>query len=67
MKIWIRYYMLVRSKHWGPDTKKLCSVILDDSIKDPDKYQVGITKIFFRSGMVSLNKENIIYLSYILT
>ncbi|RGB42533.1 P-loop containing nucleoside triphosphate hydrolase protein [Rhizophagus diaphanus] len=48
-----RYYMLVRSKHWGPDAKKLCSVILDDSIKDPDKYQVGITKIFFRSGMLA--------------
>jgi len=48
--------MLVRSKHWGSDTKKLCSIILDDSIKEPDRYQVGMTKIFFRSGMASLIK-----------
>ena len=52
--------MLVRSEHWSPDTKKLCSVILDTSIKDPDKYQVGITKLFFRAGMVILNKKNFI-------
>jgi myosin heavy subunit len=52
--------MLVRSEHWSPDTKKLCSVILDTSIKVPDKYQVGITKIFFRAGMVSLNNKFLI-------
>jgi myosin V len=49
--------MLVRSEHWSPDTKKLCSVILDTSIKEADKYQVGMTKLFFRAGMVSLNKD----------
>ncbi|CAG8571930.1 12_t:CDS:10 [Funneliformis caledonium] len=48
-----RYYMLVRSEHWSPDTKKLCSTILNASIKLPDKFQVGITKIFFRAGMLA--------------
>ncbi|RHZ80366.1 hypothetical protein Glove_137g32 [Diversispora epigaea] len=48
-----RYYMLVRSTHWSPDSKKLCTIILDASIKLPDKYQIGITKIFFRAGMLA--------------
>ncbi len=46
--------MLVRSQHWTPEARKLCSTILDASIKDSDKFQVGITKIFFRAGMVSI-------------
>ncbi|CAG8705556.1 34749_t:CDS:10, partial [Gigaspora margarita] len=46
-----RYYMLVRSSQWGPDARKLCSIILEASIKEPDRFQVGITKIFFRAGM----------------
>ncbi|CAG8544082.1 27163_t:CDS:10 [Dentiscutata erythropus] len=48
-----RYYMLVRSSQWGPEARKLCSIILDASIKEPDRYQVGITKIFFRAGMLA--------------
>ena len=51
-----RYYALVPSKHWdnkaNPDMSQLCSLILDVSIKDKDKYQVGTTKIFFRAGQV---------------
>lgn len=52
-----RYYALVPSKHWdnkdGIDVPKLCNLILDASIKDKDKYQIGTTKIFFRAGQVS--------------
>nr|CAG8496499.1 7221_t:CDS:10 [Entrophospora candida] len=48
-----RYYMLVHSSKLGPDTKKICSIILDSSIKQADKYQVGLTKLFFRAGMLA--------------
>ncbi|CAG8495632.1 7285_t:CDS:10 [Ambispora gerdemannii] len=48
-----RFYMLVRSQYWCPEPRKLCSIILDASIKDQDKYQVGETKIFFRAGMLA--------------
>lgn len=48
-----RYYMLVSSSHWGPQIKDLCSLILNATIKDADKYQVGLTKIFFRAGMLA--------------
>ncbi|KAG0172475.1 Myosin type-2 heavy chain 1 [Apophysomyces sp. BC1034] len=40
-----RYYALVSSKHWDPkersDIRDLCSMILDASIKDEDKYQLA--------------------------
>ncbi|KAI8394115.1 P-loop containing nucleoside triphosphate hydrolase protein [Radiomyces spectabilis] len=52
-----RYYALVSSKHWDPrnkpDGRELCSTILDACIHDQDKYQVGITKIFFRAGQLA--------------
>ncbi|KAI9276250.1 P-loop containing nucleoside triphosphate hydrolase protein [Sporodiniella umbellata] len=53
-----RYYALVSSKHWDntiakPDIRHLCSVILEASINDEDKYQVGTTKIFFRAGQLA--------------
>ncbi|CAO3692449.1 unnamed protein product [Rhizopus stolonifer] len=53
-----RYYALVSSKHWDtktdkPDIRHLCSVILEASISDEDKYQVGTTKIFFRAGQLA--------------
>lgn len=52
-----RYYALIPSKHWDSsstslDIHKLCSAILDESIQEEDKYQVGTTKIFFRAGQV---------------
>ena len=31
----------------------LCALILDKTINDPDKYQNGKTKIFFRAGMLA--------------
>ncbi|CAO0799156.1 unnamed protein product [Mucor circinelloides] len=52
-----RYFALVSSKHWDPKVKpevrQLCSVILENSIKDEDKFQVGTTKIFFRAGQLA--------------
>ncbi|RXK42233.1 hypothetical protein M231_00591 [Tremella mesenterica] len=50
-----RYYMLVSSKEWTSDTdvKTLCSLILSTTLKEEDKYQIGLTKIFFRAGMLA--------------
>lgn len=50
--------MLVPSAQWGPmiqnmELNPLCSLILDKTINDPDKYQNGKTKIFFRAGMLA--------------
>ncbi len=33
--------------------KPLCSLILERTINDPEKYQSGLTKIFFRPGMLA--------------
>ena len=35
------------------DLQKLCSLILEKTINDADKYQNGLTKIFFRAGMLA--------------
>ncbi|KAI0747719.1 P-loop containing nucleoside triphosphate hydrolase protein [Daedaleopsis nitida] len=53
-----RYYMLVHSSEWEPmiknlELKPLCARILEKTINDPDKYQPGLTKIFFRAGMLA--------------
>ncbi|ORY26880.1 P-loop containing nucleoside triphosphate hydrolase protein [Naematelia encephala] len=50
-----RYYMLVNSKEWNSndDVKRLCSLILEKTLKEEDKYQIGLTKIFFRAGMLA--------------
>ncbi|KZT28618.1 hypothetical protein NEOLEDRAFT_1058410 [Neolentinus lepideus HHB14362 ss-1] len=53
-----RYYMLVTSAQWQPaiqkmELKPLTQEILDKTINDPDKYQFGKTKIFFRAGMLA--------------
>lgn len=53
-----RYYMLVPSSEWQPmiqsmDLRRLCSTILDKTIADTDMYQNGLTKIFFRAGMLA--------------
>ncbi|KAH9951404.1 P-loop containing nucleoside triphosphate hydrolase protein [Amylocystis lapponica] len=53
-----RYYMLVHSSEWGPmignlELRPLCTLILERTINDPDKYQPGLTKIFFRAGMLA--------------
>ncbi|GJN87133.1 hypothetical protein Rhopal_000078-T1 [Rhodotorula paludigena] len=50
-----RYYMLVPSAQWQQtsDLRALCSTILSATISEPDKYQVGLTKIFFRAGLLA--------------
>lgn len=50
--------MLVSSSDWAPmisnlELKTLCSLILQRTINDSDKYQNGLTKIFFRAGMLA--------------
>jgi myosin-5 len=50
--------MLVPSSDWQPmiqklELKPLCESILSKTIADPDKYQYGLTKIFFRAGMLA--------------
>ncbi|EPB90564.1 myosin ATPase [Mucor circinelloides 1006PhL] len=52
-----RYHALIDFAHWdpktNPETRAICSQILDTNIKDTDKYQVGLTKIFFRAGQLA--------------
>ncbi|KAF8964635.1 P-loop containing nucleoside triphosphate hydrolase protein [Flammula alnicola] len=53
-----RYYMLIPSSDWQPmiqsmDLRRLCATILAKTIADPDMYQNGLTKIFFRAGMLA--------------
>lgn len=35
------------------DLRSLCTAILKKTIEDTDKYQNGLTKIFFRAGMLA--------------
>ena len=52
-----RYYMLVSSDRWNMSdmdkVKALATHILSTTITEKDKYQVGLTKIFFRAGMLA--------------
>jgi myosin-5 len=52
-----RYYVLVPSDQWHPkgkaDERKLSGAILDTHVTGEDRYQIGLTKIFFRAGQVS--------------
>ncbi|KAL1918088.1 uncharacterized protein VTP21DRAFT_3354 [Calcarisporiella thermophila] len=48
-----RYYMLVHSQYWTQDIRQLCSTILNETIKDSDRFQIGTTKIFFRAGQLA--------------
>ncbi|KAG5457450.1 MAG: P-loop containing nucleoside triphosphate hydrolase protein [Olpidium bornovanus] len=47
-----RYYMLVHSKQWASDPRTFCETILSNVITLPDKYQIGLSKVFFRAGQV---------------
>ena len=54
----LRYYMLVRSSQWTSEIRKMANVILSNAIgqtqeRGKDKYQLGLTKIFFRAGMLA--------------
>ncbi|XP_064645972.1 unconventional myosin-Va-like isoform X4 [Lineus longissimus] len=49
-----RYRVLATSKQIvRKDTQKSCKNILEKLIQDPDKFQFGKTKIFFRAGQVA--------------
>lgn len=48
-----RYYMLVKSAQWKNDVKDVCLAILKNTIKEENKYQLGLTKLFFRAGMLA--------------
>jgi myosin-5 len=54
----LRYYMLVRSNAWTPEIRDMASAILKMALgagknDGTDKYQMGLTKIFFRAGMLA--------------
>ncbi len=54
----LRYYMLVRSSEWTPEIRNMATAILKKALgtgkhDGTDKYQMGLTKIFFRAGMLA--------------
>ncbi|KAF2658966.1 hypothetical protein K491DRAFT_712984 [Lophiostoma macrostomum CBS 122681] len=54
----LRYYMLVPSASWTPEIRDMAKAILDKALgsgknNGTDKYQMGLTKIFFRAGMLA--------------
>lgn len=54
----LRYYMLVPSEQWTSEIREMANAILTkalgtSSAKGMDKYQLGLTKIFFRAGMLA--------------
>ncbi|XP_054982057.1 unconventional myosin-Vb isoform X2 [Sorex araneus] len=49
-----RYRVLVRKRELAnTDKKAVCRSVLESLLKDPDKFQFGRTKIFFRAGQVA--------------
>ncbi|WVQ83994.1 hypothetical protein IAT38_006139 [Cryptococcus sp. DSM 104549] len=51
-----RYHLLIGSKELSKESsiKGICSLILQTSLPNNEKYQLGLTKIFFRTGMLAL-------------
>ncbi|KAF2095223.1 myosin-2 [Rhizodiscina lignyota] len=53
----LRYYMLVHSTQWTPEIRAMADAILSKALgtgkAGQDKYQLGLTKIFFRAGMLA--------------
>uniref|UniRef100_A0AAY5EK05 Unconventional myosin-Va n=1 Tax=Electrophorus electricus TaxID=8005 RepID=A0AAY5EK05_ELEEL len=48
-----RYRVLMKQKDVQSDKKMTCKNVLEKLVQDPDKYQFGKTKIFFRAGQVA--------------
>ncbi|KAF7243967.1 Unconventional myosin-Vb, partial [Varanus komodoensis] len=50
-----RYRILMKKRDISKkeDKKLICKTLLESLIKDPDKFQFGRTKIFFRAGQVA--------------
>ncbi len=54
----LRYYMLIPSAKWTSEIRAMADAILTKALgnstgKGLDKYQLGLTKIFFRAGMLA--------------
>ncbi|GAB7362407.1 hypothetical protein MBLNU230_g2730t1 [Neophaeotheca triangularis] len=54
----LRYYMLIPSSEWTTEIRDMGNAILRQALGEPkndgtDKYQLGLTKIFFRAGMLA--------------
>jgi myosin V len=54
----LRYYMLVPSAQWTSEIRQMANAILTKALgnsteRGQDKYQLGLTKIFFRAGMLA--------------
>ncbi|MDA4133205.1 MAG: hypothetical protein OK454_08810, partial [Thaumarchaeota archaeon] len=54
----LRYYMLVPSAQWTSEIRQMADAILRKALgagtgRGMDKYQLGLTKIFFRAGMLA--------------
>lgn len=48
-----RYYLLTHSSNWNKSSRDLTQLLLESLVKEQDKYQIGLTKIFFRAGMLA--------------
>ncbi|KAL8814786.1 MAG: hypothetical protein Q9223_006020 [Gallowayella weberi] len=54
----MRYYMLIPSQSWTSEIQEMANAILTRALgqganRGLDKYQLGLTKIFFRAGMLA--------------
>ncbi|KAL9587715.1 MAG: hypothetical protein Q9212_000006 [Teloschistes hypoglaucus] len=54
----LRYYMLIPSPSWSSEIREMANAILTKALGQGanggiDKYQLGLTKIFFRAGMLA--------------
>ncbi|KAG8158825.1 hypothetical protein KVR01_011268 [Diaporthe batatas] len=54
----LRYYMLTPSTQWTAEIRQMANAILVKALGEStgggqDKYQLGLTKIFFRAGMLA--------------
>ncbi|KAH8174246.1 myosin head (motor domain) domain-containing protein [Sarocladium implicatum] len=54
----LRYYMLTHSSQWTSEIRDMANAILSKALgtsseRGLDKYQLGLTKIFFRAGMLA--------------
>ncbi|TPX56763.1 hypothetical protein PhCBS80983_g04287 [Powellomyces hirtus] len=48
-----RYYLLVPSAEWDPNPNALTLSIVRKVINDDDKFQMGLSKVFFRAGQMA--------------
>lgn len=58
----LRYYMLCHSSEWTTEIRKMAQNILVKALgatahEKTDKYQLGLTKIFFRAGMLAFLED----------